>query len=99
MSNELLYRWDFLPEREEELPLLAKSTLPGPRTLWEQAEATEKLDAGLREFERTGVLPRLTPPAVDPQFVDALEKAADDLVDDHEEKGWLAKLFSKARQA
>jgi hypothetical protein len=99
MSNELMYRWDFLPESDEQLPPLAKAP-PVLMDPWQQDEANRVLDTGdlaaVKAFARRhggGVA------GCDPKFLDQLQKAAadSDLADG--ERGWLAKLFSKARNS
>jgi hypothetical protein len=102
MSDILSYLWQ-LPEKpktaEELRPEpLGKAALPVTRSPWEQAEANAALATGdlavVKEFARAhggGVS------GCDPEFIDRLEKAAADSNLDDDERGWLTKLFSKAR--
>ena len=89
--------WD-LPERPaKDLEPLGKSALPGPRSAWEQAEADRALATGdlvaVKEFARAHGGPVA---GVDPKFLDRLEKSAEH-IDDADERGWLGRLFKKAR--
>jgi hypothetical protein len=69
------------------------------RTAFDQAAGLDALAKGPKataEFARRFAPARVV---VDGKFLDLLEKSADELVTDDDEKGWLKNLFAKARKS